>query len=71
MRRRALLWVLLVSALNYQAINANRERLARSAESQRISEIARTANQLQAQQPGLSRSEALRVAEIMVSRGDA
>jgi len=31
-----------------------------------INEVARTANELQAQQPDLSRSEALRVAEIMV-----
>lgn len=36
-----------------------------------INEVARTANELQAQQPDLSRSEALRVAEIMVMRANA
>lgn len=55
-------------AASYNAINAARAVAIRSRDSQRISEIARTASQLQAQQPGLSRSEALRVAEIMVAR---
>lgn len=36
-----------------------------------INEVAKTANQLQAQQPDLSRSEAIRVAEIMVARANA
>ena len=36
-----------------------------------INEVAKTANELQAQQPDLSRSEAIRVAEIMVSRANA
>lgn len=36
-----------------------------------INEVARTANELQAQQPDLTRSEAIRVAEIMVARANA
>ncbi|MBK6599334.1 MAG: hypothetical protein IPG25_16250 [Proteobacteria bacterium] len=36
-----------------------------------INEVAKTANELQAQQPDLSRSEAIRVAEIMVARANA
>lgn len=36
-----------------------------------INEVARTANELQAQQPGLSRSEALRCAERIVARANA
>ena len=56
---------------NYQAINATRERMLRKAESQRISEVARVATELQKQEPGLSRTEALRVAEIRLARRDA
>lgn len=36
-----------------------------------INEVAKTANELQAQQPGLSRSEALRCAERIVARINA
>ncbi len=36
-----------------------------------INEVARTANELQAQQPGLSRTEALRCAERIVARINA
>lgn len=36
-----------------------------------INEVAKTANELQAQQPDLTRSEAIRVAEIMVARANA
>jgi hypothetical protein len=53
---------------NFEAINATRQRLQRNDDAQRINDVASTANQLQAQQPGLSRTEALRVAEIMVAR---
>ena len=35
-----------------------------------INEVAKTANELQAQQPDLTRSEAIRVAEIMVARAN-
>jgi hypothetical protein len=45
--------------------------MLRQAEVQRISEVARIATDLQRQQPGLTRTEALRVAEIMRARGDA
>ena len=60
-----------MNRINFDAINANRARLQRTADSERINEIARTANQLQRQQAGLSRTEALRVAEIMVARSMA
>lgn len=36
-----------------------------------INEVAKTANELQAQQPGLSRTEALRCAERIVARINA
>jgi len=36
-----------------------------------INEVARTANELQAQQPGLNRTEAMRVAERIVARTNA
>jgi len=36
-----------------------------------INEVAKTANELQAQQPGLNRTEALRVAERIVARTNA
>ena len=36
-----------------------------------INEVVRTANELQAQQPGLNRTEALRVAERIVARTSA
>ncbi len=51
-------------------VTANREELDRQYKAF-INEVAKTANELQAQQPDLTRSEAIRVAEIMVARANA
>lgn len=53
---------------DFNAINATRQRMQRLAAAAHINDVARTANDLQKQQPDLSRTEALRVAEIMVAR---
>jgi hypothetical protein len=57
--------------VNRDAITATRNKLLRNEEQRFIDEVARCANQLQEQQPGLLRSEALRVAELMVARANA
>jgi hypothetical protein len=49
-----------------RSINNNRARQRASAVSQRISEVSRIAGELVASTPGLSRTEALRVAERFI-----
>jgi hypothetical protein len=51
---------------NYRAINATRRKLLDNQEAARISEVARIASDLQRQEPKLTRSEALRLAERSV-----
>lgn len=52
-------------------LERKRKVLRDIAENNFIQEVAKTANELQAQQPGLSRSEALRCAERIVARINA
>ncbi len=51
---------------SYNAINANRKTALDNQWSQRISEVARIASQLQRQ--GMTRTDALKAAERMVSQ---
>ena len=50
---------------NYDAINANRKAMLDNRESQRTSEVARIASELQKQ--GMTRTEALKTAERMIT----
>ena len=49
---------------NYDAINTNRKAMLDNRESQRTSEVARIASDLQKQ--GMTRTEALKTAERMI-----
>lgn len=60
-----------ISRLEADRINRRRELARTLAYKAFINEVARTANELQAQQPGLPRTEALRCAERIVARVNA
>jgi hypothetical protein len=60
-----------VGSLEAARINRKREQARANAYKEFINEVAKTANELQAQQPGLPRSEALRCAERIVARINA
>jgi hypothetical protein len=57
--------------IDANAIERKRQALRDRHYKEFINEVAKTANELQAQQPGLSRSEALRCAERIVARINA
>lgn len=57
--------------LDAPAMERKRQALRDQQYKEFINEVARTANELQAQQPGLNRTEALRVAERIVARTNA
>ncbi len=57
--------------IDAHAMERKRQALRDQQYKEFINEVARTANELQAQQPGLNRTEALRVAERIVARTSA
>lgn len=57
--------------IDAHAMERKRQALRDQQYKEFINEVARTANELQAQQPGLNRTEALRVAERIVARTNA